>query len=287
MELDVDWDGLMILQGAEDMRKKYVARFQVIAMSVAVGLSANWAWAISGVEVSAANGDATNPGTVIHTNSNGIYQQGGEGDGFETLTYNDGRGLAKAEADLTGNGMVPTVKALTQPTAGGEIGNYAEAFAGATQAYQYNGVVPALITFNYVLTADLSETPGVNAAFLRARAALVTEMEFFTTNVPDLYESSSNIEDSVTLILPSEEIFAAEVGSISFVAAPGQIFNLVISLQTAASISPAFVDAFSTFTGTLESETGSITVIPEPATAMMALMGVAALMIRRRNVGNE
>ncbi len=234
-----------------------------------------------GVELSANNADVTGAGPGTFTNTSGVYQQGGQGVASDMLIYNDGRGVARAEADVAGNGLVPTVKNYVAPNVGGTFGNGAGAYAGATVGYQYQGAGQATITFSSHLTADLNE-PGGTSAFLRVRAALVTDLQGFTTDIAVLSEFGGNVQDSMVLELSSHELGASYMDAISFEAQPGQVFHLVLSMQTAAGVSPAYVDALNTFTGTLSASTGSIVVIPEPASAALMLAAVGCLSIRRR-----
>ncbi len=238
-----------------------------IASAIALTLSALPASAgliipsiFNGVDTSARSGQTatTTGGTFFSATITGT-NGGGDGTNFDTRTYDIGEGVAFAAADIDGNtsGIVatPTLKA-SSTAASSSTGS--SSFAGSISAYQYNGAAPGLVTFNYSLTANLNEPdPLTTSAFVRGRGGFVINPDFYTTSINDFFESSSFPLDDFSTI-SSVNGLVNNTGSISFTANPGDIFHLVLSVQTSAGHTPAFADASSTMTGTFTSPGGSL-----------------------------
>jgi hypothetical protein len=215
----------------------------------------------AGVDTSATSGQTgtTSGGTFLSATVTGTYG-GGDGVDYDTRTYDIGEGVAFTEADLDGNtdGIVP-VPTLKSSSTGATSTSGSQAYAGAILPYQYNGATPGLVTFFWVLTADLYEPdPVTTAAFVRGRGGIVIDPEFFETSVNQFYESSSPPEDTFSYSQSTTGV-VEEAGSISFTAEPGQVFHLVMSLVTQAGHTGAYADASSTLTGSFISPDGAIT----------------------------
>ena len=232
-----------------------------------------------------ANGSARIGGT---TNADGSVTSGSSsatffgGESSPSFAFNTLGSIG--EIDITGfSGSQVATPLLKLRSDGPSATQASGAFIGSMTNYQYNGTGPANITYNYTLTADLTENGSTNSAFLRARAAFITNAEFFSTNVSDFAESNATIADDSYRFEKSDSGNVSELGSISFQVEAGDIFSLVTSLQTAAGHSGSIVDASSTFFGNLSSSGGTLTAVPEPGSAsLFVLAGIGTLLVRRR-----
>jgi hypothetical protein len=254
-----------------------LAALLTLGLMAAPALSSSF----NGVNTSVQSGQTTSTGGTFLGGTVTGTSGGGPGTEFDSRSYNIGEGEAFAEADIDGilGGDVasPLLRASSTGV-GTEHGS--QSFAGAMVGYVYDGAAPGTVTYDLLLTADLVE-PEDTAAFIRARAGFILDPEFYDASYNVHAESSATIADSFSF---TQSIGGAvnEVGSISFVADPGQVFYLAVALTTQAGKSGASSDASSTFSGLLTAEGGVLTVVPEPGTLMMMMLGCAVFAMRRR-----
>jgi hypothetical protein len=244
------------------------------------------AWAaFFGVTTEGANADSSASGNVLTDFE--FYSDGGEGVLFSSLSENDGRGEARAMADIDGNpsGPVPTpvVKAFSDADLLNLQQGAATADAGALVEYVYSGP-DGFLSYNYDLTGTVTEPTDTNA-WIVAEGALLTEVEFFDTNLLSFAEGGALEMDSF-----SEEQFTAgsadASGSLELFVSDGDVFSLLISLSTLAAKEGAVADASSTLTGSFEVPAGgSLSVVPEPAS--LTLLGLGGLALLRRRSLNQ
>ena len=234
---------------------------------------------VFGANGSANIGNTTNADGSVTSGSTSFTAFGGEG----TTSFSFNTLGSIGEIDTTGFAGSQLATPLLRLRSDGPSATEASgAFIGSMTNYQYIGPGSADITYDFTLTADLTENGSTNSAFLRARAAFITEADFFSTNVPDFFESTATVEDSYRFV-KSDSGSLSEMGSISFQVESGDIFSLVTSLQTAAGHSGSIVDASSTFFGNLTSSNGTLTAVPEPGSASLFLLaGIGTLVVRRR-----
>jgi PEP-CTERM motif len=234
----------------------------VLAGAVAVGLTVSPALSavFNGVETNTSSGQtgSTSGGSFLSATVTGT-NGGGDGVGFDTRTYDIGEGVAFAEADTDGNlaGDAPSPLLRASSTADTSSSG-SQSYAGAIVPYQYTGAAPGLVTYTYTLTADLNEPDPVNtAAFVRARGGFVINPEFFETSINQYFESSSFPVDDFSFTSNVDGL-VNQTGSVSFIANPGEVFHLVLSLTTQAGHTPAFSDASSTLSGLLTTPGGTL-----------------------------
>lgn len=257
----------------------------------AVGATAMWfgvvglagdAAAFVGAEAGGFNARSSASGGGTATSPYTFYDDGGENDPFASINANDGRGDVQAEADIAGNGIIPTVKILTAAQHNGSHNGVAAADAGAIQTYLYTGPSGTL-QFNYSITGTITEPTNTEAQFF-ASGALVTNLTQFTTH-PDNVEG----EDIIGFVEDrfDEGFFETTTvnmtGTLMMPISNGDIFSLILRASAYTGNQGAVVDAFSTVGGDFVTPTGGsiqVTVIPEPAS--LALLGCGGLLLARR-----
>jgi hypothetical protein len=148
---------------------------------------------VFGANGSANIGNTTNADGSVTSGSTSFTAFGGEG----TTSFSFNTLGSIGEIDTTGFAGSQLATPLLRLRSDGPSATEASgAFIGSMTNYQYIGPGSADITYDFTLTADLTENGSTNSAFLRARAAFITEADFFSTNVPDFFESTATVEDS-------------------------------------------------------------------------------------------
>jgi len=231
----------------------------------------------NGVESSVTEGTTTSFSPFVFSPTNfasdgGLGSTSAELNIYDSITDGTLYGSVGTQVDS------PLLRSISQPAGADDASN---AFTGAMVAYQYNGTTSALISFDWSLTGTLTQ-PFETGALIRGKAGFVTDASAFSPNINDFFEGGGTIEDNFSYLQTGAGI-VDENGTLSFTASPGQVFNIVMSLQTYGGRNGAISDAFSTFQGNLTSSTGSISAVPEPASAgLLAVFGGLYLLRRRK-----
>lgn len=236
-----------------------------------------------GAETNARTAETSGGSNGVFLSATSVYDiDGGQGDVYAYSSQSDSRGNAQALADIDGviNGDAPSPILKSESYAGGD-GVGASSAAGVMVQYEYNGASPSLITYSFTVTADVNEpNPSTTSAFMRSAVGIVTLASSYNTDVDEFLEGGGQLRDSDEMTWNT----TADVDysqNISFTANPGETFWVVARLNTQAGGINAYADAFSTLQGQLTTGTGTITIVPEPATGAL-LIGGMALMLRRR-----
>lgn len=265
------------------MSKTLIFRIRYLCAFALVGLTSSALMAdtvLTGVQGSARSATTgSSPGfTVGPTNNSDFF--GGEGDAGP-IAFTTGYG-AMGEASHSGF-LNPVLKSK----ATGFSNEGVTSVVGLMATYQYNGASSGTVTYNWALDAVLNESDPDSAAFLRYRAGLISGAEFYSTSYTDFFESSASVVDSVDF---TSNVAGSidETGSLTIDVDPGEVFYLSTLLLTYGGRIGGEADAFNTSVGSFSVSGGgsivSLSAVPEPAAgSMIALLGLAGLVVRRRN----
>jgi len=205
---------------------------------------------------------------------------GGSGTLDALVISTNARGTAAGQASITS--PIPTVRGRSQSTGSNDV---ARGNAAANGAYRFDGPTAGTISFSYAFTATQSASDGA-ATFFRAQGALLTDVTDLYFGRSSYFEGGGILEDSFSSTFDNEDDPASisELGTLTMAVEPGQIFNVLLAVQTSAGGALANADAFSTLTGTLTSDVvgGTFTVIPEPSSLAFLALGGLVLARRRR-----
>ncbi|MGJ8644634.1 MAG: PEP-CTERM sorting domain-containing protein [Luteolibacter sp.] len=204
------------------------------------------------------------------------------GEGFLSASVNtvDSRGSAAGEAMIIS--PTPLVRGRAQSSTGDDV---ARGNAAINGAYRFDSAVDGIVTFDYSFTATQS-APSGSDTFMRAQGALLSDVTDIYYGRSQYFEGGGTLEDSFRFDIDEEDPGTINItGSMSMNAEAGQIFNVLLALQTSAGGAGAVADSFSTLTGTLSSNVSGagFTVIPEPSS--LALLSFGGLLIARRKRG--
>ncbi len=237
----------------------------------------------TGVDTSVSSGMVGGTGGFFVGGTTGT-DGGGPGVFYDSRSWDIGQGAAFASADHDGNNTgdapSPVLKGSSTGVTDGTTTYGSQSYAGAMVEYQYNGTGPGTVTYTFNVTATLVEPVGTSA-FLRARAALITNPDFYDSNYSAHFESSANVLETYNFTEGSAAV-VDESGSISYTFNPGDYFYLLTALTTQAGKQGASSDASSTFLGDLTVDNGTLTLIPEPTSLALLAIGGVALVRRRR-----
>ncbi len=197
--------------------------------------------------------------------------------GITSMAYfSDNRGTGQSFSNLSG--LAPLLKSISTPATGQTA---ASSTAMGIIPLQYSGPDGATLTFDMTLTADLYR-PGDTWARVYGAAMILQEDIIFDPYLANYYEYGgvlASTELGSTLTDPA----LIQTDSLSVIVNDGDIVHIAMSLSTGSGWAPAYADAFSTFTGSVSVDVGSVdSLVPEPAS--IALSGLAGLLIisRRR-----
>lgn len=241
----------------------------------ALGLVSSANAAINGASLRLSTSTAPNsPGVLTGPSIEERY--GGEGIAAVTQSLDDSRGYAWASALLTDG--LPLLKAYAEPKTGTTA---ARGNPSALAAFQYSGPDGADLTLTFTLTGEVSR-PDPTRAFVQGDVFLLSEdvprYEPFTPN----YFESATVLESAAIFDPQGSEDVSETLILQTELMDGDIFHVAMALSAFASWAPAYADATSTLSGTIEVSAGSVTAIPEPATMFLLLAGAAGFQRTRR-----
>ncbi len=226
------------------------------------------------------------------TNFNFGPQGGGQGIVSGSSSVSEFRGIADAEASLTGGLSVPVLRAIgnANPSQKGAFGS-----AFGSQGYTYNGPSTTLI-LDATLTASLVDPGSTSFGAVRATVAVfeVSNYEFFSdlgTLIFELGATPVQQIDGLGDALMKFDLFDTgsieETQSVSFEASDGDQFYIwaLLDANAVSSSTAGVADAFNTLGMSFEDSTGltpaSVTV-PEPTSLILTALGLSSLCYRRR-----
>ena len=256
---------------------KSAAIFGLVTSSVVAPLGAQ---TLFGTTASTNFGQRANFGGVTTVGSTTGESDGSEGSFSASVNTVDARGTAAGEAMIIS--PTPLIKGRAQSSTDNDV---ARGNAAINGAYRFDSATDGMVTFNYSFTATQS-APSGSDTFMRAQGALLTDVTDIYYGRSQYFEGGGNLEDSFSFTFDeSNPTMITQTGSISMQAEAGQIFNLLLALQTSAGGAGAVADSFSTLTGTLTSNVAgaSFTVVPEPSS--LALLSLGGLLLTRRKRG--
>jgi hypothetical protein len=250
--------------------------------------------ALGGVTTSLAQPALTYAAEVqVSTGGNGPVNlqfafDGGEGatSAFQEMDRNGGDALSRASVTLEQGGYVPTLRAqaTANPT-------HAQAVAWGVQSYRNTSASPLPVTLSLDLSANITGSNDIEA-----RVYLFQEsgFEFYKDSGTMLFESSSQLwegfesyannlgPDGFDIDINNYTGAVNEQRQFEFTVDPGEAFYVWARLVTTAD-NPGESDAFSTLTASLSNIQGlTPTVVPEPGTLFLMLLGGVAVLARVR-----
>lgn len=239
--------------------------------------------------------------TATSTNFNSAPSDGGGGSlsSFSSLTETRGSSSGFSILDASNGLSVPLLRTFASTN----NGNWA-AFGSsvAIEGYTYNGTETATFNLDAALTGSVVNmdndfagnfatlsiwTPqgGFDSPIL-ARSTVVDDNFFFSTDEGSYLEFGFNRLD--TLRLEQNGIGTDDLlsGTLSWSMEPGETVYLWASARSTVFGPSSTADARNTLTTSFQDATGLTSlsggVIPEPSTALLGLLGVFALALRKR-----
>lgn len=197
-------------------------------------------------------------------------------------SFSDSRGNAAGSAMLNaGSGIsVPNLRAEAFVTGSGTSSAFGR--ASGVEGYTYSGAEARTFNLDIMLTGSVFDpTPADGDTSINASVYIFTAPGFqfgfdyatlvFELGVTELAGSQLSLGNGETAL----------ADSLSFTLQPGQSFYLQAALGADAERDLSIADAFSTLSASFEDATGLVaasgTVVPEPSTAVLFLLGLGGL----------